>query len=210
MSTPPTPPSTASQSNQPPKPPSRASLIWQGLNSGVASRMPPQLQTWWSPPERRAKWQHRLGAFSGIFLVVSVALGFWEFGQGFKIGDHVKYLQAFFLSVWIVVPPIWFWWEYFYLYKSAPAPKPDLDEFKHGQDQSSKIWLALVTVLLGMYFGHDLIREPSEKQPNPASQQNQQAPQPAPLRTRPSVASPAPAPRSVPSASPPKPPAGHP
>lgn len=142
----------------------------------------------------------------------SVLLGFWEFGEGFQKGDHVKYLQAFVLSVWIVVPPIWFWFEFFYLYKKE-NPKPDLDEFKHGQDQSSKIWLALVTVLLGMYFGRDLIREPSEKQPNPPLEQTQQtqlAPQPAPLRARPSPASAAQAPRSVSSGSPHKPPAGHP
>ena len=138
-----------------------------------------------------------------------MVLGFWEFGEGFQKGDHVKYLQAFVLSVWIVVPPIWFWFEFFYLYKKE-NPKPDLDEFKHGQDQSSKIWLALVTVLLGMYFGHDLIREASEKQPNPPMEQTQQGPQPAPLRARPSAASPAPAPRSVSSGSPQKPPAGHP
>ena len=34
-------------------------------------------------------------------------------------------------------------------------PPPDIDLFKYGQDVSSKIWLAVSTVLLALYFGKD-------------------------------------------------------
>ena len=46
-----------------------------------------------------------MGLISGAFWVVSVGLGFLEFGQGFKLGDGIKYAQALVLSVWIVVRP---------------------------------------------------------------------------------------------------------
>jgi hypothetical protein len=33
-----------------------------------------------------------------------------------------------------------------------------MDEYKHGVDVSSKIWLALVTALLALYFSKDLVK----------------------------------------------------
>jgi hypothetical protein len=36
------------------------------------------------------------------------------------------------------------------------VPKEDLEHLKYGQDVSSKIWLALVTALFGIYFGKDI------------------------------------------------------
>src|SRR5262249_6686731 len=44
-----------------------------------------------------------------------------------------------------------------------------LEEFKHGQDQSAKIWLALVSVLAGLYFGKDLVRDEPTPPPTPVS-----------------------------------------
>ncbi len=63
-----------------------------------------------------------------------------------------------------VGPPVWFLYEFFYLYKRVKSPE-DWDRFKHGQDQSAKVWLALVTVLFGLYFGKDF-RTESEKPVN--------------------------------------------
>jgi hypothetical protein len=93
------------------------------------------------------------------------------------------------LGLWIMVPPIWFWYEYFFLYKDTITAKVELDAFKHGQDQSAKIWLALVTILAGLYFGKDLVREPSsgaDKRQSSSSQPQSQSP--------PSSGAPAPSP----------------
>ena len=64
----------------------------------------------------------------------------------------------------------------------AGATKLTLDEFKHGQDQSSKIWLALVALLFGLYFGKDFIHD---TRPAPANTSVTcvcpQGSQPAPL-----------------------------
>ena len=62
------------------------------------------------------------------------------------------------LAAWIVLPPVWFWAEYFLVYRSGHYPGESLDEFKYGQDQAARIWLALITALLGLYFGKDLIK----------------------------------------------------
>jgi hypothetical protein len=115
-------------------------------------------------------WQHdwkkaqtRMGWTAAVFLVISVGVCFWGFGQGFDPHKLSKIAQAILLGLWVLAPPIWFWYEYFFLYSTYTAPsgaaKPLLEEFKHGQDQSAKIWLALVTLLFGLYFGKDLIRD---------------------------------------------------
>ena len=64
------------------------------------------------------------------------------------------------LGAWTLLPPIWFWYEYFFIFSKAypSADKDKLDTFKYEQDLSSKIWLALVSVLLILYFWKDLGR----------------------------------------------------
>jgi len=124
--------------------------------------------------ERWNRWQVWMGWISGLFGVVSIAIaflhGFSGIGAKFDPTSRLKVTQAIFLCIWIVVPPVWFWFEYFFLYKeitppAAPPLKPTMDEYKHGVDVSSKIWLALVTVLLGLYFGKDLARDSSPSPP---------------------------------------------
>jgi hypothetical protein len=124
---------------------------------------------------RHPEWktaQRGMGFIASGAMILSVVFGlFWGFGKGFDPHDCVKVSQAIVLGIWVIAPPIWFWYEYFYLYPDTTyVPKPSLDEFKHGQEQSSKIWLALVTLLLGLYFGKDLTRESS-----PAPSPNKQA-----------------------------------
>jgi hypothetical protein len=54
--------------------------------------------------------------------------------------------RVLFLAIWVIGPPVWFWIEYFYLFRVwGKADK--FDEFKHGQDLSAKIWLGIVALL---------------------------------------------------------------
>jgi len=71
---------------------------------------------------------------------------------------EVKIKEVIILACWTLLPPIWFWFEYFFIYKSPKnaAPKPDFESFKYGQDASSKIWIATASVLLVLYFGKDI------------------------------------------------------
>ena len=108
----------------------------------------------------KTKYKHQrrnAGVAASIFLVVSLALT--PPGWNIKMeSGGVKILQAVILAVWTLVPPMWFWWEYFFLFPKA-FPNADSDErdrFKYGQDLSAKIWLAVVSVLLILYFWKDL------------------------------------------------------
>jgi len=71
----------------------------------------------------------------------------------------IRIVEACIVVAWIILPPVWFWIDYFFIYlrnhKMGAQPPPDIDLFKYGQDVSSKIWLAVSTVLLALYFGKD-------------------------------------------------------
>ena len=107
------------------------------------------------------------GWFSSIAGVASIVLSRWGFMTPYDSKDCVKVTEAFVLGSWVIAPPAWFWYEYYRLYKKCNWPAADLDGFKYGQDQASKIWLALVTLLLVIYFGKDLMRD----KPPPCSAQ---------------------------------------
>jgi hypothetical protein len=120
------------------------------------------------------RWHRWITGLSATFAVASIVLGFFHFTEKFDTKSKLKIFQAGVLLFWIAAPPVWFWFEYYFLYKKLGPPsggplKQSLEEYKHGVDVSSKIWLALITVLLGMYFGKDLSRDSS---PSPCTQQS--------------------------------------
>lgn len=61
------------------------------------------------------------------------------------------------LLFWVVIPPSWFWLQFYALYRyDDPKKREYWEKFKYGQDIASKIWLALVSALTILYFGKDL------------------------------------------------------
>jgi hypothetical protein len=95
---------------------------------------------------------------SAVFALASLAFASWGFGKSMgptPSVDGIKIAKVIVLTAWVVLPPVWFWIEYFYIYPLR-SPRPSLDEFKYGQDIASKIWVGLVTALFGLYFGKDL------------------------------------------------------
>jgi hypothetical protein len=60
------------------------------------------------------------------------------------------------LGFWLIVPPIYFWFDYFVLWRWENIQSPPLgltlEQFKHGQDLSRNLWLALVTLLAGLVW----------------------------------------------------------
>ena len=44
--------------------------------------------------------------------------------------------------VWAIFPPLWFWFEYFFLWDRA-----QLEHFKHGQALSGAIWLGTLALI---------------------------------------------------------------
>jgi hypothetical protein len=53
------------------------------------------------------------------------------------------------LGLWVIVPPIFFWWDWFLFCDGFDENQRD--EVKHTHDLSRNIWVALVAVLLVLY-----------------------------------------------------------
>ena len=52
-----------------------------------------------------------------------------------------------------ILPPLWFWFEYNYIWWRAPEDKrPKFNEFKYGHDLARNLWLSFYAVLLILYF----------------------------------------------------------
>lgn len=52
-------------------------------------------------------------------------------------------------ALWIVAPPIWFCYEYFWLFRDEKVTVT-FETFKYGQDIASKGWLAIAALLTGI------------------------------------------------------------
>jgi len=118
------------------------------------------------PPElfvtnkRRYIW---IGAVTS-FGVISTMLLAW-YGWGTPILEcqswpGVKVAQVVMLIAWTVMPPTWFWYEYWFIYlkdyhsdETVPA---NFELFKYGQDLSAKIWLAIVSSTFVIFFWKDI------------------------------------------------------
>jgi hypothetical protein len=61
------------------------------------------------------------------------------------------------IALWSLLPPAWFWYEYMGLYRYEDInQREDREYFQYSQEVSSRIWIALVTVLTVLYFGKDV------------------------------------------------------
>jgi hypothetical protein len=49
-------------------------------------------------------------------------------------------------AVWAIIPPLWFWYEYFYIYLPHGDPKT-FEQFKYGQQVSVAIWAGVALAL---------------------------------------------------------------
>jgi hypothetical protein len=101
------------------------------------------------------------GIVAAAVLIGSVWVGICGWGVAIPkdaIWPAIKIAETIILLCWTVLPPVWFWLEYYYVYKPPKdaRPRDDFESFKYGQDISSKIWLSVVSALLILYFGKDL------------------------------------------------------
>ena len=131
----------------------------------------PDKRPWWA--ELAAKpfvaWPHTIdivGLFSLALSIGSLLFGAWKinapsFVSTSTTGTHVLTCvgkwKVGLLLFWALIPPAWFWLQFFALYLyDDPKKREYWDRFKYGQDIASKIWLALVSALTILYFGKDL------------------------------------------------------
>jgi hypothetical protein len=105
----------------------------------------------------KCRWT--VGGFGATALLGSLVFACFGWGEKIEAGG-VKIYQAIALCTWTLLPPMWFWYEYTFLFPKA-YPRADGDKlvsFKYQQDLSSRIWLAVVSVLVILYFWKDLGR----------------------------------------------------
>lgn len=62
------------------------------------------------------------------------------------------------IALWAVLPPIWLFFEYFYLLDQRAlmdsANKQAFDLYRHGQDLTAKCWIGFVGLLYVIYRTH--------------------------------------------------------
>ncbi len=96
-------------------------------------------------------WIVDLAVFvSGLFLLVTFLFLFKK-----KLSKRTLSLLLVF---WAIAPPVWFWFEFHYLYRECAA-QDSFDYFKYSQQVSVAIWAGVVFCITALLAN-------SEKAPN--------------------------------------------
>ena len=68
--------------------------------------------------------------------------------------DWPKRVKRLLIGLWIIIPPLWLWVEYCFLFPNGLTPfAGDFEAFKYGQELSKDLWLSISVVLTLLYFG---------------------------------------------------------
>lgn len=97
-------------------------------------------------------WYWALILCSALMAAGSLLLGMTSVGNSIAHKTRKEILYA----IWVLGPPIWFFIEYFYLFRQHGKPEC-IETFRYGQELASRIWLALVAVLGFLFFGKELL-----------------------------------------------------
>lgn len=81
-------------------------------------------------------------AITGLFSTLAIAMLHFIFREE----SIWKNALIFCWSTWIIAPPIWFSYEYFYLFKKY-GPENSFEAFKCGQELASRAWLGISAIL---------------------------------------------------------------
>lgn len=144
-------------------------------------------------------WDTWVTGVAGVFAVFCILFGirFSDVSDTarFERAGRIRTWKIILLGLWVMLPPIWFSCEYFFLYpqpmdimtmhnkaeaeeskipgvhaSSQPITGPQqhaamteaeilkehFEKFNRGQENASKIWLAVVTLLTALYFGKEI------------------------------------------------------
>ena len=78
-----------------------------------------------------------------LISVIGAIFGNWE--DGIKKG---------LLGFWIIVPPLWLWFEFCFLFDNGKTQfSNNFEKFKYGQELTKNLWLSISALLLLVYFG---------------------------------------------------------
>jgi hypothetical protein len=112
---------------------------------------------------KRRRFYEISGVLAGLITIGTAWLAYSGWGTSITPGKpwpKIKIAQALVLIAWTVLPPIYFWFEYWFVYLGDHRPghktPDDLELFKYGQELSARMWLAATSCVLILYFGKDL------------------------------------------------------
>lgn len=105
----------------------------------------------------------RLTHIAGGASIVAFSVTAWWVWEAFQRGGTDGQTDVIRLAAaWGVAAPAWFWFEYFYLYR-RDGVRGSLELYKHGQQLSFAIWVAVVTAL-GVIASSEHFKKAEEKQ----------------------------------------------
>ncbi|AKU23012.1 hypothetical protein MJ904_08100 [Massilia sp. MB5] len=65
--------------------------------------------------------------------------------------ESYKLVSSLTVSAWVLLPPLWFFYEFFYYFPKHGNPAAGFDRLKAVQDVTSKVWAAVGLVLGAIY-----------------------------------------------------------
>ena len=83
-----------------------------------------------------------IGILAGVVILLP-QLGLW----------NGRILSKLALLSCTLLPPVWFWYEFAFIWAKAPEnARPRFELFRYGQEISRNVWLAYVAILVAIYF----------------------------------------------------------
>ena len=125
-------------------------------------------------PEAKRTLQYWAGTVAVVAALASLIISY-----------NIPAWRAFILCIWAIVPPMYFWFEYYCLY----APNDSLDKFKYGQEVSRNIWAGVLAALIALKITGE-VQQPKEahtRPPEPSAQRDKATPAQLPTAIPPLV-----------------------
>jgi hypothetical protein len=109
----------------------------------------------------RARFEH-FRMYLAIFAAAYAAYCVWRFAEKIDIGKPIppdfKYELIAYSIFWVLAPPIWFFVEYFAVANNCivgfPGDDPNLKKIKDYADYASKVWAAVLGLLVALLASH--------------------------------------------------------
>jgi hypothetical protein len=95
---------------------------------------PPHVRTYdEQTSQEMAEWG-AIGAAAGVLSLLLCILA------ATKCLPGGRYVIALLAAAWAILPPVWFWWEYFFRYRTELSNPATWEYFKHGQQLGVAVW----------------------------------------------------------------------
>jgi hypothetical protein len=103
---------------------------------------------------------HKAGKFAASFALLCAC---WVLLSVAYTPARSQLVSGALAAAWAVGAPIWFWYEYYFIYRAAGGGlKDSFEYFKHGQQTAIAIWAGLAASL-GAFTVSDFSKPPTAK-----------------------------------------------